>query len=192
MKRDARAKAQLVENLRKHFNVKAACVAAGIGRATFYRWYRDDDEFADECRKAEVEGRDDFNDLMMVKFQQLVRDGNAAAVIFGLRRMHPYFREHPSFVLPDHADEFAADVRKAIVSVAKSMLRRGMAGTAEDELDDAMGDGAPQPDEPPEDSRDLSAWSRQPRNGVRVTDPDILPPKHAAATSADTVEDRNR
>jgi AcrR family transcriptional regulator len=184
MKREARAKAQIVENLRKHFNVKAACVAAGIGRATFYRWYRDDEAFALECRSAEVEGRDDFNDLMMVKFQQLVRDGNAAAVLFGLRRMHPYFRTFPSFVLPDHADEFADDARRAIVSVAKSLLRRGMAGPMDDDLDAAMED-TPLPDDCPEGPRDVTTWNVRSGKGVRVTDPDILPPRHPATEAAD-------
>jgi hypothetical protein len=42
----------LIENLRTGMTIEAACLLAGIGRTTYYRWLDEDEKWADECKSA--------------------------------------------------------------------------------------------------------------------------------------------
>ena len=46
------APTEAIENLRTGMTIEAACLLAGIGRTTYYRWLDEDEKWADECKSA--------------------------------------------------------------------------------------------------------------------------------------------
>lgn len=78
---DIRKKAML-EALEKSLGIVApACVAAGVGRSTFYEWMDEDPEF----RKA-VEGMQDIAlDFAETKLMKRIKDESDTAIIFYLK-----------------------------------------------------------------------------------------------------------
>ena len=61
--------------------VTTACKNADVGRTTFYKWYKEDKEFAKEV--------DDISNITLdfaeSKLHQLIDEGNISAVIFYLK-----------------------------------------------------------------------------------------------------------
>ena len=48
----SKVREDLIENLRTGMTIEAACLLAGIGRTTYYRWLDEDEKWADECKSA--------------------------------------------------------------------------------------------------------------------------------------------
>ena len=51
-KAQSKVREDLIENLRTGMTIEAACLLAGIGRTTYYRWLDEDEKWADECKSA--------------------------------------------------------------------------------------------------------------------------------------------
>ena len=81
----------LIEQLKKTPIVQVACEKVGIGRATYYRWRKDDKEFAKLADEALLEGSLLVNDMAESKLISAIRDQNLGAIVFWLKHHHPNY-----------------------------------------------------------------------------------------------------
>lgn len=78
----------LIEQLEKTPIVQVACEKVGVGRATYYRWMKDDKEFAQQAKIAHHRGILLMNDYAESQLLKSVKDGNMTAIIFWLKSRH--------------------------------------------------------------------------------------------------------
>jgi hypothetical protein len=81
-------KEQIVTNLKKTPIVQVVCEKLGIGRASYYRWRKEDKEFAEETDAAIDEGLNLVNDMAESQLLSAIRDQNMTAIIFWLKNHH--------------------------------------------------------------------------------------------------------
>lgn len=74
-----------------HGNISKLCAAIPIQRDTFYRWLKNDKNFARDIVNAEAELNDDIRDVLIDK----AANGDLGAIIFYLRKRHPDFADQP-------------------------------------------------------------------------------------------------
>ncbi|MCC7004842.1 hypothetical protein IT397_02915 [Candidatus Nomurabacteria bacterium] len=84
-------KAKILDALAKSAIVQLACQQAGIGRATYYRWRNEDQDFAKSCDGAIEEGVSLISDMAESKLIQAIKDQNYSAISFWLRHRHPAY-----------------------------------------------------------------------------------------------------
>lgn len=87
-KRQIKDKELLLEQFRKTPIVQIACEKAGLGRATYYRWRKDQPEFAKEADIAIEDGNRLINDMAESQLLSAIRDKNMTAIIFWLKHHH--------------------------------------------------------------------------------------------------------
>jgi len=92
IKRQNNKKEALVEEIKKRPIIEAACKKVGIGRATFYRWRKADEKFAEQIDYALNEGKALVNDMAESQLISAIRDRNLSAIIFWLRSHHNDYR----------------------------------------------------------------------------------------------------
>jgi ACT domain-containing protein len=78
----------LIEQLKKTPIVQVACEKVGVGRATYYRWRKEDEEFAKLADEAISEGNFLVNDMAESQLMSAIRDKNLTAIIFWLKHHH--------------------------------------------------------------------------------------------------------
>lgn len=86
------AKEQIIENLKKTPVVQVVCEKLGIGRASYYRWRKEDKEFAKVADAAIEEGSHIVNDLAESQLMSAIKDKNLTAIIFWLKHHHSKYR----------------------------------------------------------------------------------------------------
>ncbi len=86
-----KTKELLLEQLKKTPIVQVACEKSGVGRATFYRWKKDDQEFATKADEAITEGASLVNDIAESQLMSAIKDKNLTAIIFWLKYHHPAY-----------------------------------------------------------------------------------------------------
>ena len=77
-------KAEMVEQLKRTPIVQVACEKVGIGRATYYRWLKDDDDFQAQSQQAIIEGNSLVSDMAESHMISMIRNGNLGAITFWL------------------------------------------------------------------------------------------------------------
>lgn len=87
-KRQDREKELLLEQLKKVPIVQLACEKAGVARATYYRWRKDDEVFAQEADNAIEEGSLRINDMAESQLLNAIHEQNLGAIIFWLKAHH--------------------------------------------------------------------------------------------------------
>ncbi|NBV76554.1 hypothetical protein EBR66_00045 [bacterium] len=92
MKKTDQTKEALLEQLKKTPIVQIACEKLGISRWTFYRWKKEDAEFAKKVDEAIFDGRLLVNDLAESQLIGAVKDRNFAAIMYWLKHHHPSYR----------------------------------------------------------------------------------------------------
>lgn len=90
-KRQSKNKTQLLEILKKTPIVQIACEKAGVGRATYYRWRKEDSEFAEASDQALLDGSLLVNDMAESQLMSAIKDKNMTAIIFWLKHHHPAY-----------------------------------------------------------------------------------------------------
>ncbi|KKR86991.1 MAG: hypothetical protein UU34_C0008G0015 [Candidatus Curtissbacteria bacterium GW2011_GWA1_41_11] len=90
-KRQVKNKALILEQLKRTPIVQICCEKSGISRASYYRWYKDDKEFAQAADKAILEGQLLVNDLAESQLISAIRDKNLSAIVFWLKTHHPSY-----------------------------------------------------------------------------------------------------
>ena len=83
-----RQQEKLLEALAESGNVSFACKRAGVSRDTFYRWRKDDDEFADKAILAIGSGKEFVNDLAHSQLIRNIQNGDMGAIKFQLGNCH--------------------------------------------------------------------------------------------------------
>jgi hypothetical protein len=86
--RQSKAKEDLLDQLKKTPIVQIACEKAGVGRTTFYRWKKEDKEFAAVVEAAIHDGADLVSDMAESKLVSSIKDGNLTAIMFWLKNRH--------------------------------------------------------------------------------------------------------
>ncbi len=84
MKMDT-GKMSVLEQLIKTPIIEVACNKSGIGRTTFYRWKKEDKEFAEAVNEAMKEGYEFVSDIAESQLIQLIKQGSFSAVAYWLK-----------------------------------------------------------------------------------------------------------
>ena len=91
--RQGKDKEFLLEYLKKMPIVETACARAGVGRSTFYRWRKEDKEFAKAVFEAMAEGEGLITDLSENQLISLIKDRNFQAIQLWLKHHHKKYAE---------------------------------------------------------------------------------------------------
>jgi len=83
--RKAREQAMLLEQLRKMPIVQIACEKAGVSRATYYRWKKEDEKFAEAANEALQDGVTLVSDMAESQLLSQIRDNNLGAIMYWLK-----------------------------------------------------------------------------------------------------------
>ncbi len=89
--RKAREQGALLEQLRKMPIIQVACEKAGVSRATYYRWRKEDEIFAKAADEALQDGVALVSDMAESQLLTGIRDGNLGAVTYWLKHRNPNY-----------------------------------------------------------------------------------------------------
>lgn len=90
-KRQAKQKETILEYLKKTPIVQVVCERSDVSRATYYRWKKEDSDFARQADEALDEGTSLINDMAESQLISAIKDKNLGAIIFWLRSHHPSY-----------------------------------------------------------------------------------------------------
>lgn len=90
-KRVAKNKELIIEQLKKVPIVQVACEKIGIGRATYYRWRKDDEIFTESTDSALTTGREFMNDIAESQLIKAIQNNDLTAIIFWLKNNHKQY-----------------------------------------------------------------------------------------------------
>jgi len=85
-------KKRLLAKLEKTPIIEAACKAVGLPRSTFYRWCKNDPEFAEQCDEVIEQSVGRINDLAESQLINAIKNQNMSAITFWLRHHHRSYR----------------------------------------------------------------------------------------------------
>lgn len=108
--RQAKGKAAILEILEEIPVVRVACAKAGISRATYYRWLKDDQNFrkkVDQCKKLGVQMVNDMAESVLIS---AIQAKNVKIAIYWLEKHHPAYgpkrKPAPMPPPPGETDEY--------------------------------------------------------------------------------------
>jgi hypothetical protein len=127
--RQEKQKEVLIEELHKRPIVQGACQKVGIGRASYYRWRKDDPVFAQAVDEAMETGIGIVNDVAETQLMTAIREGNMSAVIFWLRHHHATYRNKLDVSALVRHDDALTDEEAAVVNRALELVRSGSGDT---------------------------------------------------------------
>lgn len=81
-------KEALLAELKKSPIIQVACQKSGVSRATYYRWRKEDEAFAETADQAITESTGLMNDMAESQLLSAIRDRNLTAIIFWLKHRH--------------------------------------------------------------------------------------------------------
>jgi len=113
-------KKAIVEQLRKTPIIQIACEKIGLSRASFYRWKKDDQKFADNVEQAIEEGSHLINDMAESQLISAIKSNNLSAIIFWLRNHHRSYSPKLE-VTSKSSDAPLTDEQKEIIRKSLSM-----------------------------------------------------------------------
>lgn len=110
-------KAMVLEQLRKTPIVQTVCEKLNISRNTYYRWRKEDKEFAKAADEALKEGSLLVNDLAENQLISAIKDKNITAIIYWLRHHHSDYRNRLEVTTHVKQDELTPE-QEAVVREA--------------------------------------------------------------------------
>lgn len=123
VKRQSKNKELLLEILKKTPIVQIACEKANIGRATYYRWHKDDPEFAQASDQALLDGNLLVNDMAESQMMSAIKDKNMTAIIFWLKHHHPAYLTKVEITSGSHEEKLSPEEQD---SVKKALIMAGI------------------------------------------------------------------
>jgi hypothetical protein len=84
---------KVLQSLRESGNVSFACKKAGLSRETYYRWVKEDEDFAVQSDQAICDGKSYVNDLAHNQLMRSISEGHFPAIKFQLSNCHDDY--HP-------------------------------------------------------------------------------------------------
>lgn len=91
VKRQSKNKQLILEQLRKTPIIEIVCQKLNIGRASYYRWKKEDPQFAKDSDKALLDGSLLINDMAESQLLSAIKDKHMTAIIFWLKHHHPAY-----------------------------------------------------------------------------------------------------
>lgn len=88
----------LIEQLKTTPVIQVACQKANVGRASYYRWLKEDEDFKKKADEALQDGTLFINDLAESKLISGIKDGNMTAIIYWLKHHHSIYTENKLFL----------------------------------------------------------------------------------------------
>ena len=119
LSRKREEKRRLVEQLEKTPIVQVACEKAWVGRATYYRWMKDDKEFAQQAKTAHHRGILLMNDYAESQLLKSVKDGNMTAIIFWLKSRHSAYWSKLELSMVSESEDLTDEEQKTVERILK-------------------------------------------------------------------------
>jgi hypothetical protein len=107
----------LLEQFKKTPIIQIACERTDIGRATYYRWRAEDEEFAKNADEALYQGKLLINDLAESQLISEIKNKNMTALIFWLKHNHPSFSTRVE-IITKKKDAELSDEEKGLLEKA--------------------------------------------------------------------------
>lgn len=121
-KRKSRNKEQILEFLKKTPIVQIACEKSGVGRASYYRWRKEDPEFATASDQALLDGSLLVNDMAESQLMSAIKDKNMTGIIFWLKHHHPAYATRVEITATNKNQEInLTDEQKDLLNKALEM-----------------------------------------------------------------------
>lgn len=95
-RRQEKQKKAVLEQLEKIPIIQIACERAGIGRASFYRWKNDDQNFTETAENSMSIGEQLINDMSESQLISLIKDKNGGAIKYWLEHHHLKYMHNSS------------------------------------------------------------------------------------------------
>jgi ACT domain-containing protein len=127
------SKEALLEQLKKTPIIQVACEKVGVARATFYRWRKDDKEFAQQADEALSSGSALINDMAESMLISAIKNGNITAIIFWLKNHHKTYAQKLE-VTTTSADIPLTDEQKETIRRSLTMAFVSHMSDSSDEL----------------------------------------------------------
>jgi hypothetical protein len=127
-KRQSKNKVLLLEQLKKTPIVQIACEKAGVGRATYYRWRKEDAGFTQTSDQAFLDGSLLVNDMAESQLISGIKDKNMTSIIFWLKHHHPAYLTRVEISSGSQEEKLSSEEQD---SVKKALI---MAGIVSDEI----------------------------------------------------------
>lgn len=112
--RQDKNKADLIEQLKKTPIIEIAVKKTGIGRATFYRWRKNDQDFAEKVEQALDEGLASVSDLAESRLISAIQNDHFGAIQFWLRSRHPAYKTKVELSTEKPKDELTDEQREMV------------------------------------------------------------------------------
>ena len=89
----AAAKAEVIEKVQSSsLPVSKVLIELGVSRSTYYRWRKDDPDFAEKCDEVIELSVGRINDLAESQLINAIKNQNMSAITFWLRHHHRSYR----------------------------------------------------------------------------------------------------
>ena len=99
---DQENKNKLIEEISKFGNVYQACRSIGIGRATYYRWLKEDKKFSKMAQEATKLGRENICDMAEGALVSLMKDKDLGAIKYVLSNNSKIYKPKGAKVVIEH------------------------------------------------------------------------------------------
>lgn len=126
----------LCEELKQRPILQFACQKAGISRAQFYRWLKEDQEFAKRIVEAQREGTEVVNDFSVSKLLTGINNDNLSALFFWLKHKHPDFSNRLEVTTKQEVAYTLSDEQKKVIQEALKLS--GLTNTERQNLEDLL------------------------------------------------------
>lgn len=90
--RQTKQKEELLEQFKKTPIIQYACEKVGVSRATYYRWRKEDKDFAEKSDTAITDGSELINDMAESQLISAIRNQNMTGIMFWLKHHHPAYK----------------------------------------------------------------------------------------------------
>ncbi len=107
-------KEALCEQLKKTPIVQLACEKVGLGRATYYRWRKEDEEFSENSDESLCEGVKLMNDMAESQLLSAIKNQNMTAIIFWLKNRHRSYAQRVEVIAKVQDKELTEGERQTI------------------------------------------------------------------------------
>lgn len=130
--RQTKLKELLLDILKKTPIIQIACQKADVGRATYYRWVKEDSAFADAAQTALDAGVGIVNDMAESQLISAIKDKHMTAIIFWLKHHHAAYATRVELTAGTSTDipELTEEQQK-VVQAALEQARLLTDGTTE-------------------------------------------------------------
>lgn len=123
--RQIKEKELLLQNLKKIPIVEVACSKSGIGRATYYRWRKEDAEFSRNADESLNEGIKLINDMAESQLLSAIKDGNISAIFYWLNHRHTAYGNRVEITTNDKLKENPlSDEQKKAIETALGIINK--------------------------------------------------------------------